>query len=152
MPRNPENEILEFDQVLAHFERSINNRDAIKANILGLIEWLNAFNKTLNKSPRIFCYRREEVNVGFALDWKGNRERSRTPNFLVIKLEKTDRADKEAFLEFNMGDTVFVAPPNVQLISRRFDLFRLVGNNIAITDLKQIVELAEEAYRRKILA
>jgi hypothetical protein len=95
--------VIDLYQVHSHLKNEINNSNISKALILQFIKWINDWDKTLSSENHIFPYRRETVNVAFAIDRDRNIEKLRKPNFLVIKLPENDFEFKELHFDFELG-------------------------------------------------
>jgi hypothetical protein len=149
------NKVLSLDQALEHLQGVIEDREGGKPYVIAMMKWIIDFDRTLPDNSHIFCYLRETINIAFALDREGNMERTRKPNFCVIKLSNTDRQFRELHLDFDLSKRG-EAPYRDSLERRLFNkgIFRenrwvLLGSKMDSLGLDGIKDLLLKAFERK---
>jgi hypothetical protein len=90
------NPILTPEEAIVHVKRQSDFKPNLRAVAVKILHWTIDWNKEQPADSRVLCFLREDVNVGFFLDRDGNREKTRRPNFLVVKA----RGD---YLDFGLG-------------------------------------------------
>jgi len=89
-----------FDYLKETFSKTITG---VK-EVLEMSKWICEWNEGLPDDNRIICYIREYVNVGYVIDRGNNRYKQKKPNFMVIKLEKTDFEIKTPHVDFYLTE------------------------------------------------
>ncbi len=91
--------LVSLEAAVEHLSRILPDNPA-KSNIIELTAWIRDWSPTQKSDNQIFCYFREDINVGYVLDRDGNREKRAKPNCLVVKCPKNDMEFKELHLDF----------------------------------------------------
>ena len=81
-----ENNVISLNTGLEHLQDNISNSENCKETITKLMDWIIDFSNHSTDNNHVFCFVRESVNVGFAIDRDNNTNKTRIPNFILIKL------------------------------------------------------------------
>lgn len=146
---------MDVQEALNHVEKRISDTESGRLYVIGLMKWIIDFDKNLTDGNHIFCYIREDINVGFALDRNGNKEKSKKPNFCVLKLKNTDRQFKDLHLDFDLnkkGEVPFREYLDRRLLNTgvfREDRWVLCGHKMDKLGIDNIKNLFLESFKRK---
>jgi hypothetical protein len=142
--------VISLKDGLSHLQDNISNSENCKETIIKLFDWIIDFNNGLTENNQVFCFIREYVNIGFAIDRDNNRSKTRKPNFMIIKLPGTDREFKELHIDIDLGENGY-SPFAHYLIQRPSNLPRwiLLCNKVTGLGLENLKKLFLVAHERK---
>jgi hypothetical protein len=74
----------------SYISDAIDDNNRGKMNFLDILDWLMTWDKELEENKRLFCYKRESINIEFTTI--PNRNKKSKPAFMVIKSYKNQEA------------------------------------------------------------
>jgi len=145
-----ENDVISLNTGLEHLQDNISNSENCKETIIKLMDWIIDFSNHSTDNNHVFCFVRESVNVGFAIDRDNNRNKSRKPNFMVINLPGTDREFKQLHIDIYLSVDGY-SPLQYYLIRRPSNPTRwvLVSDKITSIGFVNLKSLFMVAYEKK---
>lgn len=142
--------VISLEEALSHLESRIPNTSNCKKQIIDLVKWITIWNSDRPQNNQVFSFIREDVNVAFAIDRDGNQLKIRKPNFIVVKLIRTDREFKDIHTDFDLTESGY--PLLSQYLMQRpsnprrwVSLCRQISE-ISFSDFQQLFLIA---YERK---
>ena len=145
-----ENNVISLNTGLEHLQDNISNSENCKETIIKLMDWIIDFSNHSTDNNHVFCFVRESVNVGFAIDRDNNTNKTRIPNFILIKLPGTDREFKQLHIDIDLGvDGYSLFEP--YLVQRPSNPRRwiLVSDKITRLSFKKLANLFVVAFEMK---